>query len=44
MLISTGAATGIHDIVAGQRARISFGRWGELQCATETARPEGADA
>jgi len=44
MLISSGAATGIHDIVAGQRARISFGRWGELQCAAETAQPEGADA
>ncbi|HEV8693202.1 MAG TPA: 2-keto-4-pentenoate hydratase [Lysobacter sp.] len=39
MLVSTGAATGIHDIVAGQHARISFGAWGELQCVAETAQP-----
>lgn len=32
MLVTTGAATGIHDILAGQRARISFGTWGELHC------------
>lgn len=40
MLVTTGAATGIHDIVAGQRARVSFGQWGELHCATEAAQPE----
>ena len=28
MLISTGAATGIHDIAAGQRARVDFGALG----------------
>ena len=33
MLISTGAATGIHDIVAGQRARVEFGGIGVIQCA-----------
>lgn len=31
-LISTGAATGIHDIVAGQRATLDFGRHGRLHC------------
>jgi 2-keto-4-pentenoate hydratase len=44
MLVTTGAATGIHDIVAGQRARISFGEWGELSCDTCTAtREEGCE-
>lgn len=38
MLVTTGAATGIHDIVAGQHARISFGAWGELQCIAEPAQ------
>jgi 2-keto-4-pentenoate hydratase len=32
MLISTGAATGIHDIVAGQRARIEFKGIGTIRC------------
>ena len=31
-LITTGAATGIHDILAGQRAQVRFGRWGTLTC------------
>lgn len=31
-LITTGAATGIHDIVAGQHATIDFGIHGRLQC------------
>src|SRR5688572_1890758 len=30
MLVTTGAATGIHGIVAGQGSRISFGELGEL--------------
>jgi 2-keto-4-pentenoate hydratase len=42
MLVTTGAATGIHDIVAGQHARVSFGRWGELRCIAETARAKGS--
>lgn len=33
MLISTGAATGIHDIVAGQRARVEFEGIGVILCA-----------
>lgn len=44
MLVTTGAATGIHDIVAGQHARISFGHWGELHCVAETAQPGGTVA
>ncbi len=31
-LITTGAATGIHDIVAGQHAVVRFGALGELHC------------
>ncbi|GAA5069220.1 2-keto-4-pentenoate hydratase [Lysobacter panacisoli] len=42
MLVTTGAATGIHDIVAGQRSRISFGPWGEIQCNTVAAQGESA--
>lgn len=37
MLVTTGAATGIHDILAGQDSRISFGSWGELHCRTTRA-------
>ena len=36
MLISTGAATGIHDIVAGQEARIAFKGIGTIHCAAKT--------
>lgn len=38
-LISTGAATGIHDILAGQTARVSFEGFGEIVCRAETATP-----
>lgn len=38
-LVSTGAATGIHDIVAGQTARIIFDGFGEILCRAETAKP-----
>lgn len=31
-LITTGAATGIHDIVAGQHATLDFGSHGRLHC------------
>ncbi|MDR0184179.1 2-keto-4-pentenoate hydratase [Lysobacter arvi] len=44
MLVTTGAATGIHDIVAGQRARVSFGEWGELHCDAVAAEPQQARA
>ncbi|MBF6025284.1 2-keto-4-pentenoate hydratase [Lysobacter niastensis] len=43
MLVTTGAATGIHDIVAGQRARVSFGEWGEILCETVAAVPVSGD-
>lgn len=45
MLVTTGAATGIHDIVAGQNSRISFGELGELgelHCDAVTAAPSPA--
>lgn len=41
-LVTTGAASGIHDIEAGQTARISFGELGEIRCVAETARAAGA--
>lgn len=31
-LVSTGAATGIHDIEAGQTARVAFGADGTIEC------------
>ncbi|MDI9238460.1 2-keto-4-pentenoate hydratase [Lysobacter sp. LF1] len=39
MLVTTGAATGIHDIVAGQRSRISFGDRGQIHCNAVAAKP-----
>ncbi len=36
-LVSTGAITGVHAVVAGQRARVDFGRWGEIRCRTVDA-------
>ena len=39
MLVTTGAATGIHDIVAGQRSELRFGPWGSLHCHAVTALP-----
>jgi 2-keto-4-pentenoate hydratase len=38
MLVTTGAATGIHDIVAGQEATVRFGPWGEIRCRAVPAR------
>ena len=38
-LISTGALTGIHEVVAGQTARILFGAAGEIRCRAVTAGP-----
>ncbi|MBS0411187.1 MAG: 2-keto-4-pentenoate hydratase [Proteobacteria bacterium] len=37
-LVATGAATGVHDIVAGQTARVSFGDLGEIVCRAEPAQ------
>lgn len=39
MLVTTGAATGIHDILAGQSARIHFGAAGDLRCHAVPAQP-----
>ncbi len=39
MLISTGAATGIHDIAAGERARVDFGTLGAIECVAVPAEP-----
>ena len=41
-LVSTGAATGIHDILAGQHGRVSFGRHGAVGCVTYPAEPIGS--
>jgi 2-keto-4-pentenoate hydratase len=43
-LVSTGAATGIHPILAGQTGRVSFGRFGSVGCVTHAAGPKGAGA
>jgi 2-keto-4-pentenoate hydratase len=40
MLVSTGAATGIHDILAGQSARIHFGVTGVLHCRAVPAQAQ----
>ena len=37
--VTTGAASGIHDIEAGQTARISFGDLDEIICSVQAARP-----
>jgi len=39
-LVSTGAATGIHDIVAGQDSRVIFHDVAELTCRAVSRRPE----
>lgn len=39
MLISTGAATGIHDITSGQTARVEFKGIGTILCAAKTREP-----
>jgi 2-keto-4-pentenoate hydratase len=41
-LISTGAATGVHEIEIGQSARIDFGAQGEIRCRTTAAEPHRA--
>lgn len=37
--VTTGAATGIHDILVGQKARIEFGPWGAIDCHAVAAVP-----
>lgn len=39
-LVSTGAVSGIHNILPGQSARVKFGDFGEILCKAEAARPE----
>jgi 2-keto-4-pentenoate hydratase len=39
--VSTGAATGIHDVVAGQHARVVFDGVAEIRVTMGRARPEG---
>ncbi len=41
-LVSTGAATGVHNIVAGQAAVADFGADGRIVCIAEPARGEGS--
>lgn len=41
-LVTTGAASGIHDIEAGQTARITFGDLEEIRCVAVPAQPAGA--
>lgn len=38
-LVTTGAASGIHDIEAGQTARITFGDLEEIRCIAVPAQP-----
>jgi 2-keto-4-pentenoate hydratase len=40
--VSSGAVTGVHDIVAGQTARLSFGGDGLIECRAVAAQPAGA--
>ncbi|NBB16793.1 2-keto-4-pentenoate hydratase [Caulobacter sp. SLTY] len=40
-LVTTGAVTGVHDIVAGQSAAIDFGRYGTILCRAQPAGPLG---
>lgn len=39
--VSTGAVTGVHDIIAGQSSRLSFGADGEILCRAVQATPAG---
>lgn len=40
-LVSTGAITGVHDIAAGQTARVDFGPFGAILCRAQPAGPIG---
>ncbi|MES1158636.1 MAG: 2-keto-4-pentenoate hydratase [Terricaulis silvestris] len=37
--VSTGAATGVHDVKIGESARVSFGPLGEILCFAQAAMP-----
>jgi 2-keto-4-pentenoate hydratase len=39
MYVSSGAATGVHEIAPGQNAQIHFGRDGEIACLAVAAKP-----
>lgn len=38
-IVTTGATTGIHEVVAGDEARVDFGDLGEFRCVAVAARP-----
>lgn len=38
MIVTTGASTGIHDVVAGDTARVSFGALGQVECVAVPAK------
>jgi 2-keto-4-pentenoate hydratase len=38
MLVTTGASTGIHDVAAGDAARVDFGPFGSVACVAVPAR------
>ncbi|MET0581699.1 MAG: 2-keto-4-pentenoate hydratase [Pseudoxanthomonas sp.] len=42
-LVATGNATGIHDILPGQSARISFARFGDIDCRAQAAGSIGTN-
>ena len=42
-LVTTGAATGIHAIVAGQSALVDFGAHGRIACRAVAATPRSGD-
>jgi 2-keto-4-pentenoate hydratase len=44
MLISTGAATGIHDIASGQSGRVDFGALGAMECTAVAATAARTDS
>lgn len=41
-LITTGAATGVHEIFLGQSTVVRFGEYGEIACSTVKAEPAAA--
>ncbi|QWP75285.1 2-keto-4-pentenoate hydratase [Lysobacter sp. K5869] len=44
MYVTTGATTGIHDILAGQLGRVDFGPHGALECSVVLAQPQRGHA
>lgn len=41
MFITTGAITGIHDVVPGELARVEFKGFGTIQCVASPMKPRG---